>query len=120
MYRGAWGGRGSAKTRTFAKMAAVRGVMFAEVGVSGVIVCGREFMNSLDESSLAEVKAAILEEPWLASKYEVGEKYIRTRDGRVEFAFIGLRRSLNSIKSKARILILWVDEAEEVSEGAWI
>lgn len=120
MYRGAYGGRGSAKTRTFAKMAAVRGVMFAEAGVGGVIVCGREFMNSLDESSLAEVKAAILEEPWLAAKYEVGEKYIRTKDGRVEFAFIGLRRSLNSIKSKARILILWVDEGEEVSEGAWI
>jgi phage terminase large subunit len=120
MYRGAYGGRGSAKTRTFAKMAAVRGAMFAEAGISGVIVCGREFMNSLDDSSLAEVKAAIAEEPWLASKYEVGDKYVRTKDGRVDFAFIGLRRSLNSIKSKARILILWVDEGEEVSEGAWI
>lgn len=120
MYRGAYGGRGSAKTRTFAKMAALRGVMFAEAGITGVIVCGREFMNSLDDSSLAEVKAAIQEEPWLAAKYDVGEKYIRTRDGRVSFAFIGLRKSLNSIKSKARILILWVDEGEEVSEGAWI
>jgi phage terminase large subunit len=29
MYRGAYGGRGSAKTRTFAKMAAVWGAMFA-------------------------------------------------------------------------------------------
>lgn len=120
MYRGAYGGRGSAKTRTFAKMAAVRGAMFADAGVTGVIVCGREFMNSLDESSLAEVKAAIAEEPWLQAKYECGDKFIRTRDGRVEFAFIGLRRSLNSIKSKSRILILWVDEAEEVSEVAWI
>lgn len=120
MYRVAYGGRGSAKTRTFAKMAAVRGAMFADAGVTGVIVCGREFMNSLDESSLAEVKAAISEEPWLSAKYEVGDKFIRTRDGRVEFAFIGLRRSLNSIKSKSRILILWVDEAEEVSESAWI
>ena len=120
MYRGAYGGRGSAKTRTFAKMAAVRGAMFADAGVTGVIVCGREFMNSLYESSLAEVKAAIAEDPWLTAKYEVGDKYIRTRDGRVEFVFIGLRRSLNSIKSKSRILILWVDEAEEVSEAAWI
>lgn len=119
MYRGAWGGRGSAKTRTFAKMAAVRGAMFADAGVTGVVVCGREFMNSLEESSLAEVKAAIAEEPWLTAKYEVGEKYIRTKDGRVEFAFIGLRRSLFSLKSKARILILWVDEAEQVSEMAW-
>lgn len=119
MYRAAHGGRGSAKTRTFAKMAALRGAMFAEAGVTGVIVCGREFMNSLAESSFAEVKAAVSEEPWLTEKYDVGETYIRTRDGRVEFAFIGLRRSLYSLKSKARILILWVDEAEQVSETAW-
>lgn len=119
MYRGAYGGRGSAKSRSFAKMAAVRGLMFAAAGVSGVIVCGREFMNSLDDSSMAEVKAAIASEPWLAERYDVGEKYIRTRDRRVEFAFIGLRHNLDSIKSKARILILWVDEAEPVSEKAW-
>jgi len=118
--RGAYGGRGSAKTRTFAKMSAVRGLMFAEAGLDGVIVCGREFMNSLDDSSLAEVKAAILEEPWLLEKYEVGEKYVRTRDGRISFAFIGLRHNLDSIKSKAKIRLLWVDEAEPVSETAWM
>lgn len=120
MYRGARGGRGSAKTRTFAKMAALRGAMFAAAGITGVIVCGREFMNSLAESSFAEVRAAIAEEPWLAAQYDVGESYIRTRDGRVEFAFIGLRRSLHSLKSKARILILWVDEAEQASDDAWM
>lgn len=119
MYRGAYGGRGSAKTRTFAKMAAVRGVVCADADESGVIVCGREFMNSLDDSSLAEVKAAILDEPWLASKYDVGEKYVRTKDGRISFAFIGLRHNLDSIKSKSRIRLLWVDEAEPVSETAW-
>ncbi len=120
MYRGSYGGRGSAKTRTFAKMAAVRGAMFGDAGITGVVVCGREFMNSLADSSFAEVKAAIAEEPWLAAKYDVGESYIRTKDGRVEFAFIGLRRSLMSLKSKSRILILWVDEAEQVSEDAWM
>jgi phage terminase large subunit len=119
MYRGAHGGRGSAKTRTFAKMAAVWGVRCAEANLPGVIVCGREFMNSLDDSSLAEVKAAIFEEPWLMSKYDVGEKYVRTKDGRISFAFIGLRHNLDSIKSKSRIRLLWVDEAEPVSETAW-
>lgn len=119
MYRGAYGGRGSAKTRTFAKMAAVRGLMFAEAGMDGVIVCGREFMNSLDDSSLAEVKAAIHEEPWLLARYDVGEKYVRTKDGRISFAFVGLRHNLDSIKSKAKIRLLWVDEAEPVSETAW-
>ena len=119
-YRGAYGGRGSGKTRTFAKMAAVRGLMFAKAGIEGIILCGREFMNSLDESSMAEVKAAIASEPWLRDNYDVGEKYIRTNDRRVEFKFAGLRHNLDSIKSKARILICWVDEAEPVTEAAWV
>jgi phage terminase large subunit len=118
-YRGAYGGRGSAKTRSFAKMAAVRGYQWARAGESGVIVCGREFQNSLDESSMAEVKAAIASEPWLAAHYDVGATYIRTKDRRIEFRFTGLRHSLDSIKSKARIKLLWVDEAEPVSETAW-
>lgn len=118
-YRGAYGGRGSGKTRTFAKMAAVKGFQLSQSGKSGVIVCGREFMNSLDESSMAEVKAAIASEPWLAAHYDVGEKYIRTNDGRISFAFIGLRHNLDSVKSKSQIHLLWVDEAEPVSEIAW-
>lgn len=119
MYRGAYGGRGSAKTRSFAKMAAVQGVRFAQADMAGVIVCGREYMNSLDESSLAEVRGAIESEPWLAERYDLGEKYIRTRDRRIDFAFIGLRHNLDSIKSKSRIRLLWVDEAEPVSDTAW-
>jgi phage terminase large subunit len=119
LYRGAYGGRGSGKTRSFAKMAAVHGLRCAEANESGVVVCGREFMNSLDDSSLAEVKAAISEEPVLAAHYEVGEKYIRTKDRKIDFAFTGLRHNLESIKSKSRIRLLWVDEAEPVSEEAW-
>lgn len=119
-YRGAFGGRGSGKTRTFAKMAAVKGYQLSQSGETGVIVCGREFMNSLDESSMAEVKAAIASEPWLAEHYDVGEKYIRTKDRRISFVFIGLRHNLDSIKSKSKIHLLWVDEAEPVSETAWI
>ena len=101
-------------------MAAVHGLRCALAHESGVIVCGREFQNSLDESSMAEVKQAIETEPWLAANYEVGEKYIRTRDGRIDFSFVGLRRNIESVKSTARIRLLWVDEAEPVSEVAWM
>lgn len=118
-YRGAYGGRGSGKTRSFAKMTAVHGYRCGVAGQEGQILCAREFMNSLDESSLEEVKAAIASEPFLAAYYDVGEKYIRSRDGRIRYAFAGLRHSLDSIKSKARILLCWVDEAEPVSEEAW-
>ncbi|HDR1805537.1 TPA: PBSX family phage terminase large subunit [Pasteurella multocida] len=118
-YRGSYGGRGSAKTRTFAKMTAVIAYKRAMAGDSGVILCGREFMNSLDDSSLEEIKQAIRTEPFLDDFFEIGEKYIRTKCGRVSYIFSGLRHNLDSIKSKARILLAWVDEAESVSETAW-
>lgn len=100
-------------------MAAVRGYQLSQEGKTGVIVCGREFMNSLQDSSFAEVKSAIQSEPWLSAHYDIGEKYIRTLDKRIEFAFIGLRHNLDSIKSKAKVHLIWVDEAEPVSETAW-
>lgn len=94
-------------------------MMFAEAGVSGVILSAREYMNSLEESSMEEIKQAIRSEPWLDAYFEIGEKYIRTKNRRVSYVFSGLRHNLDSIKSKARILIAWVDEAESVSEVAW-
>ncbi|UAX42473.1 PBSX family phage terminase large subunit [Pasteurella canis] len=118
-YRGSYGGRGSAKIRTFAKMTAVVAYKRAMAGDSGVVLCGREFMNSLEDSSLEEVKQAIRSEPFLEAFFEIGEKYIRTKCGRVSYIFSGLRHNLDSIKSKARILLAWVDEAESVSEMAW-
>lgn len=118
-YRVAYGGRGSSKTVSFAKMTAVRAYMWSKAGERGVIVCAREFMNSLDESSMAEIKAAIRSEPWLDDHFDIGEKYIRTKDGHIEYRFSGLDRNIESIKSKAKIKILWVDEAEPVSERAW-
>jgi len=118
-YRGSYGGRGSGKTRSFALMTAVRAYMFAEAGVSGVILSAREYMNSLEESSMEEVKQAIKSVPWLDAYFEMGEKFIRTKNRRVSYVFSGLRHNLDSLKSKARILIAWVDEAESVSEMAW-
>lgn len=117
--RGSYGGRGSAKTRTFAKMTAVRGYVWSKAGREGIILCGRQYMNSLDDSSLEEIKAAIKSEDWLAEHYEIGEKYVRTKDGRVSYKFTGLDRNIASVKSKARILLCWVDEAEPVTEEAW-
>lgn len=119
-YRGAFGGRGSAKSRTFAKMMAVDAYRFSQMGVSGVMICGREFQNSLKDSSFSEVKAAIESTPWLLPYFDIGREYIRTADGRVEFLFLGLRNNIESIKSIANILRLWIDEAETVPEASWV
>ncbi|MBL4753623.1 MAG: phage terminase large subunit [Flavobacteriales bacterium] len=104
---------------SFAKMTAVFAVRAAAAGRSGIVVCGREYMNSLDESSMAEVKAAIRSEQWLDDLFDIGEKYIRTKCGKVSYKFVGLVRNLASLKSKAKILLLWIDEAEGVLESSW-
>lgn len=117
--RGAYGGRGSGKTRSFATMTAVIGYQRSAMGREGIILCGRQFMNSLADSSLEEVKAAIRAHSWLADHYEIGDKFVKTRDGRVRYEFAGLDRNIESVKSKSRILLCWVDEAEPVTELAW-
>lgn len=118
--RGAHGGRGSAKTRTFAKMTAVRAHMWDQEGRTGIILCARQFMNSLDDSSLEEIKTAIRETEWLAPHFDIGEKYIRTKSGRISYTFAGLDRNIASIKGKSRLLLAWVEEAEPVTEDAWV
>ena len=118
-YRVFKGGRGSGKTRGLALMAALRVYQMAQNGKDGVFLCSREHLNSLDESSMEEIKVAIRSVPWLNAYFEIGEKYIRTKNRRIAFVFAGLRHNLDSIKSKARILGNWTDEAESVSETAW-
>jgi phage terminase large subunit len=117
--RASWGGRGSGKTRSFAKMCAVKGYVYGMSGITGILLCARQFMNSLADSSLEECKRAIEDEPFLRSYYEIGDNYIKSRDGRISFVFAGLDRNIASIKSKGRILVCWVDEAEPVTEEAW-
>lgn len=113
------GGRGSGKTRGLALRSALRIYQLAEQGVEGVFLASREHLNSLDESSMEEIKSAIRSERWLADYFDIGEKYIRTRNRRISYAFAGLRHNLDSIKSKARIIGNWTDEAENVSDLAW-
>lgn len=112
------GGRGSAKTRSCATMTGVKGMVMAEAGRRGVILCTREHLNSLKDSSFAEIAAAIRANPMLNDYYEIGESYIRTKNRRIEYTFAGLRHNLDSIKSTSRILLHWGDEFEGVTEAA--
>uniref|UniRef100_UPI001ABC8678 phage terminase large subunit n=1 Tax=Bartonella capreoli TaxID=155192 RepID=UPI001ABC8678 len=117
--RASWGGRGSGKTRSFALMSAVIGYRHGKAGERGIILCARQFQNSLNESSLEEIKRAIEAYPFLQDYYEVGDKYIKSKDGRIVYVFAGLDRNIASIKSMGRVFLCWVDEAEPVTETAW-
>jgi len=100
-------------------MTAVMGYKWGKAGIEGQILCGREFMNTLSESSFEEIKSAIRSVPWLDAYWNCGDHFIKSVDGRISYTFTGLRHNLESIKSKARILLAWVDEAEPVTEAAW-
>ncbi len=106
-YRGSFGGRGSGKTRSFALMTAVWGYKFGSSGISGQILCGREHLNSLEESSLEEVKSAIRSVPWLENYYEIGERYIRSKDGRITYVFAGLRHNLDEVYLSCTLTCRW-------------
>lgn len=112
-YRGARGGRGSGKSFSFAKMAAIWGVIEPLR-----ILCTRELQASIKESFHAELKNAIASEPWLEAAYDVGVDYLRGKNG-TEFLFKGLRHNIGSIKSLAQIDLCIVEEAEDVPEASW-
>lgn len=114
-YRGVHGGRGSGKSMSFAKMAAIWGVVEPLR-----ILCTREIQASIKDSFHAELKAAIASEPWLEKAYDVGIDYLRSRINGTEFLFQGLYGKTTSVKSKANIDLTIVEEAEDVSEDAWV
>ena len=53
------------------------------------VLCVREFQVSIKNSFFAELKAAILSNPWLESRYDIGENYIKGTNG-TEFIFYGI------------------------------
>lgn len=112
-YRCSYGGRGSGKSQTFAKMAAVFG--YRE---KLKILCCREFQASIKDSFYAEVKNAIESEPFLRAFYDVGVNFIRGANG-TEFIFAGLRNNIASIKSMAGIDICICEESETIPEYSW-
>jgi phage terminase large subunit len=109
-----YGGRGSGKSFSAAKMAAIWGLIEPLR-----ILCTREFQASIKESFHAELKAAIASEPWLGAHYDVGVDYLKGTNG-TEFIFRGLRHTVNSIKSLAKIDLTIVEEAEDVPEASWL
>ena len=111
--RAAWGGRGSGKSYSFALMALVFG--YAE---PLRILATRELQISIKESFHAELSNAAKSTPWLRAHYDVGESYLRGRNG-TEFIFRGLRHNMSSIRSMAQIDLCIVEEAEDVPEMSW-
>lgn len=112
-YKGAKGGRGSAKSWSFARALLVLGTTRRLR-----ILCTREVQKSIKQSVHKLLKDQI-EALGLTSFYRVLENELRGANG-TEFSFSGLSdQTVDSIKSFEGCDIVWVEEAQSVSKRSW-
>lgn len=112
-YKGAYGGRGSAKSWSFAKALLILGVK------SPVrILCAREIQKSIKQS-VHKLLSDQIQALGLGYFYEILETEIRGKNG-TEFSFSGLAtHTIDSIKSFEGCDYCWVEEAHAVSKRSW-
>ena len=106
-YKAAFGGRGAAKSHSFAT------VLVAKAAADTLrCLCCREIQKSIGESvkQLLDLKISESNLPG----YKSTETYIEHANGSV-FLFAGLRSNPDSIKSMEALDIAWVEEANRVS-----
>jgi phage terminase large subunit len=107
-----FGGRGGAKSEEIAE------ILVWNAWANGKkVLCGREFQNSMEESSYALIVAKI-EKFGLQAFFDVQRDGIYGRNGSC-FKFVGLSRNVTSLKSKFGYDIVWIEEAENVAEDSW-
>lgn len=111
-YRVAYGGRGSGKSWSFARMAIVKAVQKKRR-----ILCTRELQKSIRDSVHRLISSQI-EALGLSDMFEIGESFIRCKNGS-EFLFKGLRHNADEIKSTEGIDICWVEEGQKTSKNSW-
>lgn len=112
-YKVAYGGRGAAKSHSFAKALLALGA-----AQRLRILCTREIQDSIKDSVHKLLKDQI-DLLGLGSFYDVLDTEIRGANG-TEFIFSGLHgHTIESIKSFEGIDIVWVEEAQAVSKTSW-
>jgi phage terminase large subunit len=111
-YKVAYGGRGSAKSWSFARALLLLGAMSAKR-----ILCARETQKSIADSVHALLRDQVVN-LGLRGFYNVGQAKIAGANG-TEFIFAGLRHNVNNIKSVEACDIVWVEEGQSVSRKSW-
>lgn len=112
-YKVAYGGRGSAKSWSFA-----RALIRAAVKNKLRILCAREVQKSIKQS-VHTLLSDQIQAMGLGEYFEVLENEIRCVNGS-EISFAGLStHTVESIKSFEGIDIVWVEEGQTVSKKSW-
>jgi phage terminase large subunit len=112
-YKVAYGGRGSAKSWSFA-----RTLLTLAGRYKRRILCARELQLSIRDSVHRLLQDQIKKLGY-QDGYEITHHEIRCPSTGSEFIFKGLRSNIAEIKSTEGIDIVWVAEAQSVSEESW-
>lgn len=111
-YKIFYGGRGGAKSWGFAQVLLLKGVD-SEL----LIACAREFQTSISQS-VHKLLSDTIQRLNLEWFYIITDNSIKGLNG-TEFIFIGLARNTGNIKSLEGADIVWIEEAENVSDRSW-
>ena len=112
-YKVYYGGRGSAKSWTVARVLVTK-CAYEKIKV----LCAREIQKSIGDSVHALLSEQI-EALGLSNLYEITKNSIKGVYSGSEIIYEGLRHNVKEIKSKEGIDICWVEEAQGVSEESW-
>lgn len=112
-YKVAYGGRGSAKSHSFAKALLLKGK-----SKRIRVLCTREVQKSIKDS-VHKLLCDQIELLGLGKHYRILETEIRGKNG-TEFLFSGLsNQTADSIKSFEGVDIVWCEEAQSISKKSW-
>ncbi|MGI4775358.1 MAG: PBSX family phage terminase large subunit, partial [Janthinobacterium lividum] len=112
-YKIIYGGRGSGKSYAVADT-----LLFTTCVRKCLILCGREFQNSIKDSVHSLIRQRI-EANNLNNYFDATHDEIRNVCSESRFIFKGLRHNIDSIKSTAGISHLWIEEADTLSAASW-
>lgn len=107
-----YGGRGAAKSEEYAEK-----LVYFAWAHGDKVLCGREYQNSIEDSSYALIVAKI-DAMGLRSFFDIQATAIYGPNGSC-FRFVGLARNIESLKSKFGYTKVWIEEAETVSDNTW-
>jgi phage terminase large subunit len=112
-YKVAYGGRGSAKSWSFARALLLKGI-----NEPLRILCAREIQKSIKDS-VHQLLSDQINNLEISSKYSVQQTEINGANG-TKFIFAGLSdMTVDTIKSYEGIDIVWCEEAQVISERSW-
>ena len=113
-YKVYWGGRGSAKSWSFAQA-----LITQAHHERHLILCTREYQNSIADSVHRTIVGQI-NRMGLQQWFNVTQTGIKSRVTGSEFIFKGLHHNVQEIKSLEGVSRCWVEEAQSATEDSWV